>query len=266
MHIRTLLLPVAGLGQRLQPLTLTTPKNLIRLNGKPLIEYALAEARAAGIEEAVVIVGPQHRSHYLAYLAQAERRFPDIKFHFRLQRDPWGDGHAILQARDLVAGEPFAVRFCDDVIVDERPTLPRLIEHSRVRQSSAILLERISPDDVSRYGVVAAQKVGGQIHRITGVVEKPAVAEAPSNLIIVGGYVLESRIMDRLAFMSAGMKREKDALRISHALTFEIAAGASVHGWEFSGMRLDCGTLKGLRKAEEHVQAMSEGIRQVSRR
>lgn len=266
MHIRKLLLPVAGLGQRLQPLTLTTPKNLIRLNGKPLIEYALAEARKAGIEEAVIIVGPQHRSHYLAYLAQAERAFPQIKFHLRLQHDPWGDGHAILQARDLVAGEPFAVRFCDDVISDEEPTLPRLISRARKLRSSVILLERVPEEDVSRYGVVAAEATGEDIYRVRGAVEKPSVAEAPSNLIIVGGYALEGRVMDCLARMGSGMRGVKDELRIAHALAAEAKEGTRVYGWEFPGVRLDCGTLEGLQRAEEHIREASEGIWQAGRR
>lgn len=254
MKIRKLILPVAGLGKRLRPLTLHTPKNLVRLAGKPLIEYALDEAVQAGIEEVVVIISPAHREQYDTYLNKAKRNYAGIDFHIREQADPWGHGHALLQAEDLIGEDPVAVRFCDDVIVDAEPTLPRLLQVAEKMNSSTIFLERVPKEDVSRYGVVAADEVRPQISRIYGVVEKPSVDIAPSNLIIIGGYVLRPEIMMHLREMAGEMRKENDSLLITDALTREIERGGQLYGWEFPGVRLDCGTLEGLQYAENYMK------------
>lgn len=261
MAITKLILPVAGLGKRLQPLTFTTPKNLIQLNGKPLIEYALDEAVQAGIREVVIIISPDHREKYEEYIGEAQRRYPDLKFYLREQAQPWGHGHALLQAEDLIGSEPFAVRFCDDVIVDSQPTLPRLIGQYQDLGSSVIFLERVPKENVSRYGVVEAEELKPQIYQLKGMVEKPAVEVAPSNLIVIGGYVLQPEIMESLQRLQKGMIEKNDALLISDALIAEMNRGGNVYGWEFPGVRLDCGTLDGLQYAESYMAQLIDAAK-----
>jgi UTP--glucose-1-phosphate uridylyltransferase len=255
MDVKTLVLPVAGMGKRLRPLTFTTPKNLIPLRGVPLIEHALLEAKDAGIEEVVVVVSPEHKAAYEAYLKEARPKFPQFTFHLREQREPLGNGHAVLQAADVVGNRPFAVRFCDDVIADKEPTFTRLVSFFNRYQQPVLFLERVPKEEVSRYGVVAAEPVPGEpsLFEISSVVEKPSVETAPSNLIIIGGYVLTPVIMERLKELSSRMARKQDALPISDAFEVELAAGHPLYGWVFPGKRLDCGTLEGLAIAEDYL-------------
>src|SRR3989344_7672128 len=137
MQIRKLILPVAGLGKRLQPLTFSLPKNLVSLRGRPLVEYAIDEAAAAGLAQIILVASPEHKTQYEKYLLQAQKRYPALILHLQLQPEAWGDGHAVLMAQDLIAGEPFAVRFCDDVIVDRQPTLPQVIRLAAMASSAA---------------------------------------------------------------------------------------------------------------------------------
>ncbi|MEK7212104.1 MAG: sugar phosphate nucleotidyltransferase [Patescibacteria group bacterium] len=251
--IKKLVLPVAGLGKRLRPLTLTTPKNLIPLAGKPLVEYALDEAAAAGIQEAILVISPEHREAYEEYIKLASRHYPRIKFHLRVQEKPWGHGHAVLQAADVIQNEPFLVRFCDDVILGGRPTLQTLIKLFNIHQAPVVL---ITPDpDISRYGVVSGEKISSDpsVYKINKIIEKPRKEEAPSNLIVVGGYALTPDIMSRLKRLSSSMSKENDALLINDGINELFNEGKYIYGWEFDGKRLDCGTVAGLEEAEKNI-------------
>lgn len=248
--VRKLVLPVAGLGKRLRPLTLTIPKNLVPVNGKPLLEYTLEEAAQSGIEEAILIMGPEHRDRFAEYLeTTGKKKFPNLRFHIRIQEKPFGNGQAILQASDLLY-EPFAIRFPDDIIVGSPPTLSSLIAVFESRQAPVLLLERIPQEQVSRYGVVRAEGVGNSLYRIHDFVEKPAVEEAPSNLIIIGGYVVPPTVIDHLRELEKSAPNVEDGLLLLDALKKEVESGNAFYGYEFSGTRLDCGTLEGLRAAE----------------
>lgn len=251
--IRKLVLPVAGVGKRLRPLTLRTPKNLLSLDGKPLLAYALEEASRAGVKEVILVASPEHRKRFEKYLAAARRQFPDLRFTVRVQKEPIGNGHAILRAADLLKGEPFAVRFCDDVIVSRVPVLISLIRLFERCRAPVMLLKRVPKAKVSRYGVVRVKKVKEQssLYEITDFVEKPPVAEAPSNLIVVGGYILTPAIIRNLSRLErAGTFTPERELWLTDAFRLEIARRGKLYGWEFPGKRLDCGTLEGFRKAE----------------
>jgi UTP--glucose-1-phosphate uridylyltransferase len=277
MNITKLVLPVAGRGKRLRPLTLKTPKNLICVNGKPLLEYGLEEAVQSGIKDVILVVNPAHRKKFEQYIKEkGRRRFPGLGFHIREQETPGGNGHAIVKAYDLLEGEPFAVRFCDDVIVEKKPALASLIEIFKICRSPVLLLERVPKNLVSRFGVVGAKRVkskelrvksqesrvkgkesriksaGGKIYQITKIIEKPAVKDAPSNLTIVGGYILTPSILRNLKNVADTLPVvADDALPLAVALQIELIVGGKVYGWEFPGMRLDCGTLEKLRRTEE---------------
>ena len=261
--VRKLVLPVAGLGKRLRPLTLRKPKALVPLNGGPLLEYVLKEAVESGIREVVLVISPQHLDSFKKYIKERGAGFKNLKFHIRFQDRPVGNGHAVVQAASIVGKEPFAVRFCDDLIVDKPPVLSSLIKFYEAYRASVLLLERVPKKRVSRYGVVGIKRVAkkssglphGNLFQITEIIEKPKLSLAPSNLTIVGGYVLTPTIMRNLikivnSLPVAGI----DALPVALALQVELIIGGRVFGWEFTGKRLDCGTLDSLREAEEFLK------------
>lgn len=258
--IGKLILPVAGLGMRLRPLTLSTSKNLIPVGGRPLLEYALEEAVPAGIKDVILVVNPEHRAQYEEYLVSARRKYTLLDFHIRVQEKPWGHGHAVLQAADIVGNEPFMARFCDDVIVGGRPVLRMLAQLFEEQGAPVALLVRTP--DVTRYGVVEGDKVMGKpdLHCLRRIVEKPKLEEAPSDLAIMGGFALSSETIPRLRKLERSMLRENDALLINHALCDMIADNKPVYGWEFDGKRLDCGTLEGLKAAEAYLKNYQSSV------
>ena len=263
MSITKLVLPVAGLGKRLLPLTNRTPKNLIKVCGRPLLEYVLGEAVGSSIKEVVLIVNPRHGRRFEAYVRGAGKKFP-FKFHIRAQATPGGNGHAIVQAYDLLKNAPFVVRFCDDIITGHRPMTPSLIKLFNLYKAPIVLLERVPEKLVSRFGVVAtkgravraSKGVGGKIHRIGKIVEKPLLEDAPSNLTIVGGYVLTPHIIGNLKSIAETLPViAEDALPLAVALQMGLIMGEKIYGWEFQGRRFDCGTLESLRRAERAFAA-----------
>lgn len=251
-----LVLPVAGLGKRLLPLTKKTPKNLIPVNHKPLLQYVLEEAVSSGIREVILIVNPLHRKQFERYLVSARKRFPGLRFFIREQATPGGNGHAIAQAYDLIGNHPFAVRFCDDVIVSHPPVLQTLLaQFDKLGRHPLLLLERVPKSLVSRFGVVAVTRVKGSLYQIRKIVEKPKPADAPSNLTIVGGYVLTPHIVRNLKMVADTLPViADDALPLAVALQIQLIVGGKVYGWEFDGRRLDCGTLEKLQKAEHFLK------------
>jgi UTP--glucose-1-phosphate uridylyltransferase len=263
--VTKLVLPVAGLGKRLLPLTKHTPKNLVPVNGKPMIEYVLEDAVVSGIRDVILVIGPKHRTHFASYIKKSQKKFPTLTFHVRIQETPGGNGHAIAQAYDLIGDEPFAVRFCDDVLVGNPPVLKCLIDIFDRYQSSILLLERVPMKMVFRFGVVGLKKVkkgkkvdffGGAIHEITKIVEKPNVKDAPSNLTIVGGYILTADIVRNLRIVADTLPIvADDALPLAVALQIDLILKNKIYGWEFPSRRLDCGTLEKLREAEAFLLA-----------
>jgi UTP--glucose-1-phosphate uridylyltransferase len=258
--VTKLVLPVAGLGKRLRPLTNRTPKALVRINGGPLLDYVLREGEESGIREAHIIVSPQHAKQFRAYVKKNASRFPGIRsIRVHVQRRPLGDGHAVLQAAPYLGNDPVAVRFSDDLIIDKQPVVRALAALYEAYRAPVLLLERVPEHRVSRYGIAAVGRTAragkheprGKVHRLESLVEKPERKDAPSNLAIVGGYIITPRMVKDLAktFRSIA-KPDNDALRIIRAFQSELAAGRPAYGWEFSGLRLDCGTLDGFYHAE----------------
>ncbi len=275
--ITKLVLPVAGLGKRLRPLTWRIPKALVPLNGDPLLGYVLREAKESGIEEVILVISPNHEKHFKKYLSLNSPKLDGLKVHFRFQKKPLGTGHAVLQAADLVKNDPFVVRYCDDLLSGDPPPLVSLIKLFHDYQAPILLLERVPRKFVSRYGVVgtspefhrrvnhstpqlsvqgrpeqAERAISRRFYQISEIVEKPKINEAPSNLTIVGGYVLTPTILKNLKDLEAGLASlSEDVLGITEAYQKELGARGLVYGWEFGGRRLDCGTIKGFRNAEE---------------
>lgn len=262
--VTKLVLPVAGLGKRLMPLTKKTPKNLLKVDGKPLIEFAFEEAVEAGIKDVILITGPVWKKSFETYVKSVKKKFPSLRFHIRVQETPAGNGHALISAADLIKGRPFAVRFCDDVLISREPILSSLLKVFEKKKASVMLLERVPKSQVRRFGVVAVKKperiagVKGNVYEITGVVEKPAPRKAPSNLIVVGGYVLTPTVLESLIKVAEALPNAApDSIPINVGLQIEFIVGKKLYGWEFIGKRLDCGTLEKFQKAQEIIKKLT---------
>jgi UTP--glucose-1-phosphate uridylyltransferase len=262
--VTKIILPCAGLAKRLRPLTNRIPKALVPLNGKPLIAYMLREAEASGIMEAIIVASPQHKPHFQKYIAAHSKDFPGIrKIHLRIQKYPLGDGHAVLQAAYLFGSGPVAVRFADDIIISEVPVLTPLIAWHMRTHAPVLLLERVPKAMVSRYGIVETGNAlapirgvrQGKAYRLKSFVEKPPVGEAPSRLAVMGGYILTPAFLSKLKRTGKSLNsKQHDALRLADIFSAMLRRGDRVYGYEFSGTKLDCGSLEGFARAEQFVR------------
>ena len=254
--IRKAVFPAAGLGTRLLPLTKAIPKELLPLGPKPVIEYGAVEAVASGCTEIVIVLGPGKEAirryfdpDYLAAqlrgsaaadtLLEPLRLLLDrARFTYAWQDRPLGLGHAVLMARDIVGDEPFAVLLPDDLIVGGAPALRELVEVYEATGAPVVALEEVSEADVPRYGIAAAEPVRERVWKLTDMVEKPALDQAPSRLALIGRYLLPARLFPLLDAAKQGHGGEiqlTDALRT-------LAGGGDFYGVQYTGTRHDCGT------------------------
>jgi len=263
--IRKAIIPVAGFGTRFLPATKAQPKEMLTVIDKPVIQYLVEEAVASGIEEIIFVTGRGKRAiedHFdhsfeLEYnlvekgkhnLLEEIRKISKLaKFSYVRQPFPFGDGHAILCAKNLTNGEPFAVLFGDDIVYSKVPCLKQLTSVFQKYGDSVVALEKVPKKDVVSYGVVSSVKIGEELYEIKDIVEKPSVKDAPSDLIIIGKYILTPDIFDYLEALGQGSSHNE--IRISHGLKLMLVSRA-VYGYEFQGKRYDCGSKLGLLKAQ----------------
>ncbi len=260
--IRKAVFPVAGLGTRFLPVTKSSPKEMLPVVDKPLIQYAVEEAAAAGITEMIFITGRGKRSiedHFdKAYELEAELAAhgktklleevrnllpPGIHYSYVRQVDALGLGHAVLCALPLVNDEPFAVVLADDLIDAQTPALKQMIDIFNGR--SILGLQNVAREETSQYGIVKAEPPVGRQSRITGIVEKPKPSAAPSTLGVVGRYVLSPRIFHHLKTIAPGAGGE---IQLTDAIA-SLLKEEDVIGYEFEGQRYDCGSKLGYLKA-----------------
>lgn len=259
MNVKTLVLPVAGMGTRLMPLTLNRPKALVGVCGKPLLEYMIEDGWASGLREIVLVASPQHLQDFETYLEGAKKRFSGLVAHLRIQEQAFGNGRALLEAKDIIGKVPFAVRFCDDLVFGKENSLAGLLRVHREKQASVILLERVPEQDAHRYGVVGLRNPeGGPVYAITHIVEKPKQEEGkphmlPSNLAVVGAYILTPSILKHLEDALPDAPEATDGLPLTVGFERELASESPIFGLELSGTRFDCGVLEGIQKAEEFL-------------
>jgi len=261
--IRKAVFPAAGLGTRFLPATKAQPKEMLPLVDKPIIQYVVEEAVESGLDQIIIVTGRGKRAiedhfdisfeleHVLAQKGDEEtlravRRISDLAtIYYIRQKEPLGLGHAVAVTRELVGDEPFAVLLSDDLIVHDVPCLRQMIEVYERYQCSVVAVERIPRERISGYGVIAGRPIEERIYRLDDVVEKPAPEEAPSDLAIVGRYILTPEIFDALAKVKPGKGGEiqlTDALR--RLLKHQV-----IYAYEFQGIRYDAGTTLGFLKA-----------------
>ena len=262
--VRKAVFPVAGLGTRFLPATKASPKEMLPVVDKPLIQYAVEEAVAAGITELIFVTGRGKRAiedHFdqavelelaLAQgkksklLAEVRSILPrGVNCMFVRQAQPLGLGHAVLCARSAVGNEAFAVLLADDLIAARTPVLAQMERVHRVQGNSVIAVARVSKAEISRYGVVAVPRRSRSPHVISGIVEKPPAEAAPSRLGVVGRYILTPAIFSELERSKAGRGGE---IQLTDAIA-RLQRREPVLAYEFQGRRFDCGSKLGYLEA-----------------
>jgi UTP--glucose-1-phosphate uridylyltransferase len=267
MRVRKAVFPAAGLGTRFLPATKAQPKEMLPLVDKPIIQYGVEEALAAGCDQIIIITGRGKSAiedHFdVSYelekmleergkteLLAVVRQISDmIHVAYVRQKEAMGLGHAVLMARELVGHEPFAVLLADDVIDAPVPCLKQMIDVFNETQCSVIAAQVVEGPAISAYGVIECKPVegrfGGRLHDITNLVEKPKFADAPSNLAVIGRYVLTPTVFETLAQTPLGAGGE---LQLTDGLRL-LLQREKVFGYVFDGKRHDTGDKLGFLKA-----------------
>lgn len=263
MIVRKAVIPVAGLGTRFLPATKTVPKELLPIVDIPSIQYVVQEAVDAGIREIIFVTGRNKDSiedHFdeapeleqvLAERGQTEmvdmlRRIAEMTEVVSVrQKKPLGLGHAVLCARDLVGEEPFAVMLADDLIDGGIPCIRQLLDIFEETGESVVALMEVPRDEVYRYGVIRGQEIKTHLYQVEATVEKPAVKDAPSNMAIIGRYILRPEIFTILEKLPAGRGGE---IQLTDALA-QLVQERKVYGCKFRGDRYDIGDKFGFVRA-----------------
>ena len=267
--IKKCLFPAAGYGTRFLPATKATPKEMLPILNKPLIQYGVEEAMEAGIYEMAIVTGRGKRAiedHFdISYELESqikgtskENLLKDIReiidnctFSYTRQKKMLGLGHAILTGQTLIGNEPFAVILADDLCYNsDKGVLAQMVELYEKYQCSIVAIEEVPKEDTSKYGVIAGKLIDGSsnIYRVSDMVEKPDPKDAPSNLAIIGRYILTPDIFDILKETKPGRGGE---IQITDALLKQAKEGRVV-AYKFEGNRFDCGNVDGFVEATNH--------------
>ena len=263
-RIRTAVFPVAGRGTRFLPATKASPKEMLPIVDKPLIQYAAEEALAAGAEKLVFITGYAKRAiedhfdkdHELEQELEAQGKHELLDavrgivpsyatcIYIR-QPAPLGLGHAVLCSRPVVGDEPFFVHLADDLIDAEEPCLKQMARVFEERQASVLGVETVAPDQTDKYGIVATRAIAGRLSQLEGIVEKPKPKDAPSNLAVVGRYLLTPAVYDKLEKTGRGAGGE---IQLTDGIA-ALLADEPIYAYAFEGRRYDCGSKLGYLEA-----------------
>lgn len=262
--IRKAIIPAAGLGTRFLPATKAQPKEMLPIVDKPTIQYIIEEAVASGIEEILVITGRNKKciedhfdksvelemeldkNHKTELLELVKDISEMVDIHFIRQKEPKGLGHAIRCAKTFVGDEPFAILLGDDIVYNqEKPCLKQLMDCYNEYKTSILGVQTVAPENVSKYGIVDGIIIEDRVSKVKGLVEKPAVDEAPSNTAILGRYIVTPRIFDILDNTKPGKGNE---IQLTDAL-LELIKEEAMYAYNFEGRRYDVGDKLGYLEA-----------------
>jgi len=259
MEVKKAIIPIAGLGTRFLPLSKVVPKEFWPLVDKPVIQYIVEEAIASGIEEIIFVINPgkkiaydyfkkklksekaslsKYKNHFLNQLEKLENLSKKIFFSTVVQREPLGDGDALLKAKKIVKKEPCAALWADDVVESKIPCLLQLIKVFKKYKKPVIALYRVPKSSFQFYGMVGVKKVGNRTYRIAKIIEKPQVLESPSNLAIVGKSIITDEVFNYLKKVKFS---ERGEIGLTETFAEMVKAGSEVYGYEFEGKWLECG-------------------------
>ena len=265
MEINKVIVPIAGLGTRFLPLSKVLPKELWPLVDKPVIQYVIEEAKRSGISHIIFVISSEKRvvldyfkKYYLKKSPKLESNLKERKkishlqelknlkelrqglsFSHVLQKKPLGDGHAILQAKNLVKKEPVAVSFGDDIVDSETPCLLQLIKIFKTARKPVIALYQVPKEKVPSYGIVKVERIAGRLYKLKKIVEKPTIEKAPSDLAIVGKYILTPEVFD---YLKKAKPQKRGEIVLAEVFDEMIKNGKIIYGYQFKGEWLECGT------------------------
>ncbi|MGU8559567.1 UTP--glucose-1-phosphate uridylyltransferase GalU [Clostridium perfringens] len=262
--IRKAIIPAAGLGTRFLPATKAQPKEMLPIVDKPTIQYIIEESIASGIEEILIITGrskkciEDHFDKSVELEIELEKSGKNelldlvrdisgmVDIHYIRQKEPRGLGHAIYCAKTFVGDEPFAILLGDDVVYnEEKPCLKQLIDCYNEYRTSVLGVQTVPENHVSKYGIVDGKHIEGKVYKVKGLVEKPSVEEAPSNVAILGRYIVTPRIFDILENTKPGKGGE---IQLTDAL-LELMEQEAMYAYDFEGRRYDVGDKLGFLEA-----------------
>jgi UTP--glucose-1-phosphate uridylyltransferase len=267
VRVRKAVVLAAGYGTRLLPATKAQPKESLPLVDKPIIQYTIEEAAAAGLRQVIIVTAASKRAvedHFdrslelemtlrdkgdLSRLAEIQQISDLADFVYVRQKEQKGVGHAVLQARDIVGDEPFLLMFPDDVLVADVPVSKQMVDVFEQRGGSVIAVQEVPPAEVESYGIVGGKPLDGRVIQVESLVEKPKPEDAPSNLGIVGRYVLTPGIFDVLEHTAPGKGRE---IQLTDAIA-ALMEREPVFAYEFDGRRFDTGRPLGLLMASIEI-------------
>jgi UTP--glucose-1-phosphate uridylyltransferase len=279
MRPRKAVIPAAGLGTRFLPVTKSVPKELLPILDKPMLQYVVEEAAEAGVEEVIVVVSPGKESIAAYFQPQPELEdrleesgAPDLlekvrraaslaRVSFVVQERPLGLGHAVLTARDAVGHEPFVVVLPDDIVAHRPGVVSQIVEAGERLGAGVVAVEAVAWDAVHNYGVVEGSPAEDRAFQIRGMVEKPPREDAPSNLAIVGRYLLPPEIFECLERTAPGAKGE---IQLTDALLL-LLERQELYAYQFQGRRYDGGTPMGLLRASLEFALAREDTRAAAR-
>ena len=271
--------PVAGLGTRFLPATKSVPKEIMTLVDRPLVQYAIDEARAAGIKEFIFVAsrGKGALEDYFDHSPVLEQELRSkgktelmeiLKstnmdsgaIAYIRQHKALGLGHAVWCARRLIGNEPFAVMLPDDVIAADKPCLQQMIEAYNETGGNMVAAMEVNPEKSSSYGMLDIDEgqTDGELVKVKGMVEKPKAEDAPSNLAVIGRYILSPNVLKNLNQLKSGSGGE---IQLTDAIAAELTQGNDVYGYRFKGQRFDCGSKSGFLQATVSFGLSREELR-----
>ncbi len=263
MEVKKAIIPAAGLGTRFLPATKAQPKEMLPIVDKPTLQYIIEEAVESGIEEILIITGRNKKSiedHFdksvelelelqskgKKELLEEVRRISDmVNIHYIRQKEPKGLGHAIYCAKSFIGKEPFAVLLGDDIVFSKKPCLKQMIEVYNAYKTSVLGVQEVSEEDVFKYGIVDGKHIEDRVYKVKGLVEKPAVGEAPSKVAILGRYIINPAIFEILKNTKPGKGGE---IQLTDALK-ELCKTEAMYAYIFEGRRYDVGDKLGFLEA-----------------
>jgi len=273
-EVKKAVIPAAGLGTRFLPATKATPKEMLPLIDKPAIQYVVEEVVASGIEDILIIVGRNKNSiedHFdynmeiekVLYNKGEHKQLQELRdiakmadIHFVRQKEPLGLGHAIYCARKFISNEPFAVLLGDDIIYHHNPCIAQLNDAYREKKSTILGVQEYPASKLHKYGVIDPEEETGKFVKVNSLVEKPALNEAPSNLAVLGRYILEDDIFEILSDTPPGAGGE---IQLTDALK-ELAQHKDVWAFTFEGRRYDVGDKLGFLEATVEYSLRREDL------
>lgn len=276
MKVKKAIIPAAGLGTRFLPATKAQPKEMLPIVDKPTLQYIIEEIVESGIKDILIITGRNKKSiedHFdksvelelelekkgkNQLLEEVRKISHMVNIHYIRQKEPKGLGHAVNCAKSFVGNEPFAVLLGDDIVYSDKPCLKQMTEVYDEYKSTILGVQEVSKEDVNKYGIVDGKHIKDRVYKVKGLVEKPNIDEAPSNIAILGRYIINPTIFQILEHTKPGKGGE---IQLTDALK-ELAQMEDMYAYEFTGRRYDVGNKQGFLEATVEYALRREDLRE----